>query len=70
MVGVLKDLNRTMSIATHDLELVLELCDRALLLYDGTVIAEGSCREIQADRLLLEKSCLEVLVSLRVAGLI
>jgi cobalt/nickel transport system ATP-binding protein len=70
LIGVLKDLNRTMIIATHDLELVLELCDRVLLLYDGTVKAEGSCREILADRLLLKKCSLEVPASLKAVSVV
>lgn len=65
LIGVLKDLDRTMIIATHDLELVLELCDRVLLLYDGAVRADGLCRDILTDRILLEKSSLEVPSSLK-----
>jgi energy-coupling factor transporter ATP-binding protein EcfA2 len=65
LIGVLKDLRQTMVIATHDLEMVLELCDRALLLYDGKVRAEGPCGEILTDQKLLEKCSLEVPASLR-----
>jgi len=66
LISVLKGLGRTMVIATHDLEMVLELCDRVLLLQNGAVRAEGPCRDILADQMLLEKSSLEVPASLRV----
>ena len=65
LIRVLKDLDKTMIIATHDLEMVLELCGRALLLHEGTVRAEGPCRKILSDQVLLEKCSLEVPASLR-----
>lgn len=65
LIGVLRELDRTMILATHDLEMVLELCDRVLLLHDGKIRAEGPCREILSDQKLLEKSSLEVPASLK-----
>jgi len=69
LIGVLKGLHQTMVIATHDLEMVLELCHRVLLLHDGEVRAEGPCREILSDQRLLEQCSLEVPPSLRMGGI-
>jgi len=64
LIRVLRDLDKTMIIATHDLELVLELCSRVLLLDHGTIRADGPCRDVLSDQRVLEKSSLEVPASL------
>jgi energy-coupling factor transporter ATP-binding protein EcfA2 len=64
LIRVLRDLDTTMIIATHDLELVLELCSRVLLLDHGTIRTDGPCRDILSDHRVLEKSSLEVPASL------
>jgi cobalt/nickel transport system ATP-binding protein len=66
LLRVLKDLRQTIVIATHDLEMVLELCDRVLLLHDGEIRAVGPSTEILSDQILMERSNLEVPASLRV----
>ena len=55
----------TKLIAAHDLELVLELCDRVILLDRGEIHADGPCRKILADAALMQKHRLEVPLSLR-----
>jgi energy-coupling factor transport system ATP-binding protein len=50
LVGLLrnfaKELNRTVLIATHDVELVAELCDRVIFLAEGEVVADGPTLDI------------------------
>ena len=50
LIKILKELayseSRGVIIATHDVELVAELADRALFLAEGELIADGSAREI------------------------
>lgn len=41
-----KDFNRSVLIATHDVELVAELCDRVLFLAEGEVVADGPTLDI------------------------
>jgi energy-coupling factor transport system ATP-binding protein len=41
-----KELNRSVLIATHDVELVAELCDRVIFLAEGEVVADGPTLEI------------------------
>jgi energy-coupling factor transport system ATP-binding protein len=50
LVGLLKNfakvLNRSVLIATHDVELVAELCDRVIFLAEGEVVADGPTLDI------------------------
>ena len=54
-----------MIIAAHDLELVLELCERAVLMDGGQVIADGPARGILATPDLMYPHGLEVSPSFR-----
>ena len=47
-------------IATHDLDLVLETCDRVLVLNQGKLVVDGSVRDILWNRKPLEKYNLEL----------
>ena len=64
-IGLLKALAGTKLIASHDLELVLETCDRLLLLDRGRLLADGPARVLLADAALMEAHGLEVPYSLR-----
>jgi cobalt/nickel transport system ATP-binding protein len=46
------------------LELILEVCDRVILLNQGQIIADGCPQEIIQDKLLMESNGLEVPYSL------
>ncbi len=65
-LGLIRSLPATKLIATHDLEMVLELCDRTLLLDSGRVVAEGPTGVILGDRALLEEHGLEMPLSLQI----
>lgn len=60
LADVLKALDVTTLIVTHDLPYALELCDRSILLSGGTIIADGSTREILSDSDLLAEHRLEL----------
>ena len=60
LIRTLTALPVTKIIATHDLDLVLETCDRVLLLHDGQIAADGPAWEILRDRALLERHSLEL----------
>jgi cobalt/nickel transport system ATP-binding protein len=51
--ALLRRVPATKIIATHDLELVAELCGRAVVLDGGKVVAEGPATEILADEPLM-----------------
>ena len=60
-----QSLSCTKLIATHDLEMVLELCPRTLLLDSGRVVADGPSREVLGDAALMEAHGLEQPLSLK-----
>jgi cobalt/nickel transport system ATP-binding protein len=49
LIGTLNGLNRTMVIATHDLEMAAVLCGRAVLLHGGRVAGEGRPGDLFSD---------------------
>jgi energy-coupling factor transporter ATP-binding protein EcfA2 len=55
----------TKLIATHDLEMVLDLCPRTILIDSGKVVADGPTADLLGDPVLLDLHGLEVPLSLR-----
>ena len=51
--NLLRALPATKLIATHDLELAVELCPRAVLMDGGRIIADGPCVELLGDERLM-----------------
>lgn len=64
LMKFLKDLDITKIIATHDLEMVLDICSRVVLIDNGAVIASGDTAEILSNKTLLESHSLEVPLSI------
>ncbi|MGE0278006.1 MAG: energy-coupling factor ABC transporter ATP-binding protein [Nitrospiraceae bacterium] len=64
LINWLKSSDKTLLLCTHDLDIVLEVCDRCILLVDGRVEVEGTVRQILYDRKLLEKNKLEMPLAL------
>jgi cobalt/nickel transport system ATP-binding protein len=67
-IQFVNSLDVTKIIASHDLELVLRTCKRALVLDGGRVVAEGTTRGLLGDRVLMEAHGLEVPHSLTPHG--
>jgi cobalt/nickel transport system ATP-binding protein len=60
LMDLLDDVERTMLVVTHDLPLAARLCERAVILSAGRIVADGPCREILADASLLGAHDLEL----------
>ena len=60
LVEVLADVGGTMLVATHDLPLAAQLCERAVVLDGGHIVADGPVAEILADPELLAAHDLEL----------
>ena len=60
LIGLLKSLTTTLVIATHDLELVLEICHQAAVMDNGRLVASGPPAKLLADAPLMEVHGLEV----------
>ncbi len=60
LISILQNLPGTVLLASHDLDLVVQVCQRCLLLDGGQMIAEGPTQTVLADRELMEGHGLEV----------
>jgi cobalt/nickel transport system ATP-binding protein len=65
LIAILREFPGSQVIATHDLDLVVELCDQVIVLDEGQVRAAGAVREILSDAPLMERHGLEVPYQLR-----
>jgi cobalt/nickel transport system ATP-binding protein len=57
---VLAGVGGTLLVATHDLPLAAQLCDRAVVLDAGSIVADGPVGAILADAALLAEHDLEL----------
>lgn len=60
LITTLAGLKVTQLIVTHDLPLALELCERAVLMYGGRVVAKGPTPRLLSDAQLLDRHSLEM----------
>jgi cobalt/nickel transport system ATP-binding protein len=60
LLELLSGLDRTMLVVTHDLPFAAELCERAVVLSAGRVVADGRCLDILRDEDLLAAHDLEL----------
>ena len=65
LLEVLAAIESTMLVTTHNLPLAAELCERAVILGDGRVVADGRCHELLADAALLAAHDLDAAGRLR-----
>ena len=63
-INLLRTLPATKIIATHDLDMVVDLCDRAIVIDGGEVVAQGPPREVLVDDALMLAHGLERPLSL------
>lgn len=60
LAEILIGLDITLLMVTHDLPYALELCDRALVMNGGVMVADGPTRDVLADDALMRASRLEL----------
>jgi cobalt/nickel transport system ATP-binding protein len=60
LIDLLAEIDRTMLVVTHDLPFAAELCERAVVLSAGRVVADGTCERILDDERLLAAHDLEL----------
>jgi len=65
LIRLLSGFTHTKIIVSHDLDIILELCERCILLSDGRIMADGGTMEILSDENLLEEGGLEIPAFLR-----
>ena len=60
LIDWLRGFEHTRIVASHDLDMVLDCCERTLVLAEGRVVADGATRELLADADLLAGAGLEL----------
>ena len=60
LAGILRSLDVTVLMVTHDLPYAVELCERSVVLSEGTVVADGPTREVLGDADLMARHRLEL----------
>ena len=60
LIRILNSMNHLKIIASHDLDLILDTCERTVLMADGKIVCEGPTKEILTDKDLLEANGLEL----------
>jgi cobalt/nickel transport system ATP-binding protein len=54
LIRLLQSSTETILLASHDLELILEVCQRVVLIDEGSIVADGDPRQIMGDQQLME----------------
>lgn len=65
IIDLIRRFSHTTLIATHDMEMMLDLCDRTIVMKEGRIVADGSTRHVFGDLALLEECGLEQPCELR-----
>ena len=65
LINLLKTFSHTKVIASHDLDLILDVCDRCIIIGDGKIAADGTAKTLLSDRQLMEENSLELPLSLQ-----
>ena len=60
LAGILRSLDVTVLMVTHDLPYAWELCERSVVLSGGVVVADGGTTEVLSDADLLAEHRLEL----------
>ena len=60
VINTIRELPQTKLITSHDLDMILDTCDRVILLSGGKIAADGPAQEILRDKELLESNRMEL----------
>lgn len=63
IINLLNNFDYTKIIATHDLDMVLDTCDRTIVMKNGIIVADGNTKEILLDKNLMDECDLELPLS-------
>jgi len=59
LIELLSTFEHTKVIATHDLDMAVDICERTVVIHEGTVKADGPTLELMRNETLLAQSGLE-----------
>ncbi|NCC45089.1 MAG: ABC transporter ATP-binding protein, partial [Clostridia bacterium] len=60
LIHILNSFEHLKIIASHDLDMILDTCERTILMAGGKIICDGPTKEILSDQKLLEENGLEL----------
>lgn len=60
VINTVNNLDMTKIIASHDLDMILDTCERVILLHNGAIAADGKAEDILRDKALLEAHRMEL----------
>ena len=60
VINTIRELEQTKLIASHDLDMILDTCDRVILISGGRIAADGPAKEILSNKELLETNRMEL----------
>ena len=60
LIRILNEFSHLKIIASHDLDMILDTCERTILLSGGKIVADGKTEEILSNQKLLEENGLEL----------
>lgn len=60
LIELLRGFAHTKIIASHDLDMIMDLCQRTIVLHEGIVLADGPTDDVLADEALLARAGLEL----------
>lgn len=64
VINTIRELDQTRIITSHDLDMILDTCDRVILLSEGKIVADGKASVLLRDRELLERHRMELPLSI------
>ena len=60
VINTIRDLRQLKLITSHDLDMILDTCERVILLDRGEIVADGLAKDILTDKELLEAHRMEL----------
>lgn len=64
VINTIRELDQTRIITSHDLDMILDTCDRVILLSEGRIVVDGKASVLLRDRELLECHRMELPLSI------
>lgn len=65
LIRIIQKLEGTKVVASHDLDMILDICERTILIADGKIVRDGRTEEILGDEALLVEYGLELPLSVK-----
>jgi cobalt/nickel transport system ATP-binding protein len=65
VIGLLNSFAHSKIVASHDLDLILDVCVRCIVIRDGAIVADGAASAILSDATLLSENNLELPLTLQ-----